>query len=120
MENPKLKYTKIADKTLKSLYGNWSGSYTEDGEKTIFTFELSPNGKWACEAFRPDMKDGHWYLSDGMLLLFESKLSDDAELASALTLNDGKFRLLNADTEASFVELTKAEQDGAEQPATAP
>ncbi|MEM1082598.1 MAG: hypothetical protein AAGI48_00620 [Verrucomicrobiota bacterium] len=109
MGKPSLKYTKITEENLKSLYGNWSGSYSKDDEEIAFIVSLSPRGKWTCEAFRPDMKNGHWYLSDGMLLLFESKIYDDANLASALTLNDGKLRLLNADTEAGFVELTKAE-----------
>jgi len=113
MEKPKLTYTKITKESLKSLYGDWVGSYVEDEDKVDLSVTVNATGTWSSKAFRADMKDGHWYLSDGMILLFESELSDDADLASALTMNGGKLRLLYADTERGFVELTKAEPDGA-------
>ena len=118
MEKPKLEYNRITKDTLTRLYGTWTASYPEEDEKVDLRVTLKADGTWNSEIFRPGMKNGHWYLSDGMILLFESKISDDADLASALTLNGEKLRLLNADVEAGFVELTKAEQVGTEQPAT--
>jgi hypothetical protein len=119
MEKPKLTDTKISEETLKSLHGTWSGSYTDDEEKIELSLALQPDGRWICEAFRPEMNDGHYYLSDGMLLLFESEISDDSALASALALSEGKLRLLIADSEAGFAELTKAERGGVDPTATA-
>ena len=118
MQKPKLRYTKITKDTVKSLHGKWGGTYVEDGEeeKMELSIVLKADGGWTSEEFRPDMKDCHWYLSDGMLLLFESKISDGADiddLASALTLNDGKLRLILAEAEGFFVELTKVEQGSA-------
>jgi len=62
------------------------------------------------------MNDGHWYLSDGMILLYEEAISKEANLASALITHGRKIRMLNADTPKGYVELerkTKAEPDGA-------
>ena len=120
MEKPKLEYTRITDKSASELHGTWTGSYAEDNEKIDLSVTLNADGTWFSEVFRPDMKDGHWYLSDGMILLFEAKISDDADLASALTLHREKLRLLYADVEAGYVELTKAEQGVAPQSATRP
>jgi hypothetical protein len=110
MGKPKLEYTPITAKSLPRLHGTWKGSYIEDDEKKKdMQVILKSDGTWNSSAFRPDMKNGHWYLSSGMILLFESKVSANADLASALTLNEGKLRLLHADAKAGFVELTKAE-----------
>lgn len=117
MEKPELKYTKISKDFLPQIHGTWTGSYVEDDEKVILRVVLRSDGTWISEVFRPDIKNGHWYLSDGMILLFESMISDDADLASALLFSKNKLRLLCADVEAGFVELIKAEQTGATNPA---
>lgn len=109
MEKPKLEYTRITEKSANGLHGTWTGWYVEDEEKIDLSVTLNPDGTWICQVFRPDIVDGHWYLSDGMVLLFETKISEDADLSSALILNGGKLRLLYADVEAGYVELTKAE-----------
>lgn len=120
MEKPELKYTKISKDSLSQIHGTWTGSYVEDDEKVILSVVLKSDGTWISEVFRPDMRDGHWYLSDGMILLFESKISDETKLASALLLSGNKLRLLYADVEAGFVELTKAEQTDATNRVTDP
>ena len=120
MEKPKLEYTRITKESAKDLHGTWKGSYVEDDEKIDLSVTLNADGTWISQVFRPDMKDGHWYLGDGMILLFEAKLLDDDGLASALILNGGKLRLLYGDVEAGYVELTKAEQGVAPQCATGP
>lgn len=120
MEKPELKYTKISKDSLPQIHGTWTGSYVEDDEKVILSVVLKSDGTWISEVFRPDMRDGHWYLSDGMILLFESKISDETKLASALLLSGNKLRLLYADVEAGFVELTKAEQTDATNRVTDP
>jgi hypothetical protein len=111
LQNPKLEYAKISKQELPKIHGVWSGSYVEGADRVNVAIILKEDGTWISEEFRPDMKDGHWYLCDGMLLLYESKISDKADLASALTKNEGKLRLIIAQVEGGYVELTKeAEQ----------
>ena len=111
MGKPKLTYKHLTKETLKSIWGDWKGTYIEfDGEnnnKLPMSITIEANGTWSSKEFRPDMQKGHWYLSDGMILLFEAKVSDDADLASALIFKDGKLRLLYADAKGGEVILNK-------------
>ena len=111
MEKPKLDYTKLTDETIKPLLGSWAGKFQMDDEELKIVFTLEENGQWSSTADWPELKTGFWYLSDGMILIYDSKISEDSEIVSALTVNGGKLRILFAEVEEGFVEVRKAEQD---------
>lgn len=106
---PKLEFTAVTKETLPSIYGEWSGAYIaldgDDDQKSTLEVIIKPNGTWASKQLKVDSKNGHWYLSEGMIFLFVAKISDDSEVFSALTLNSGKLRLIYANSKEGFVAL---------------
>ena len=112
MGKPDLKYKAITQDSLKIFFGKWNGEYEEyeaekGDDKISLTLNLNSDGTWTSKEFRPDMKNGHWYLSEGMILLFEGKVNEDGDLSTALTLKDGHLNLLNADSKNGIVKLKK-------------
>ncbi|WP_050024990.1 hypothetical protein [Verrucomicrobium sp. BvORR034] len=109
MEKGELVYDKIPAKSHDQYVGTWKGSFLEeDGEEpTKVALTLSSNGTWSSTSLRPEMKAGHWYLYDGMILLFESPISQDADLAFAVIQRGAKTCLLHADSPTGTVELHK-------------
>ena len=74
MEKGELVHDRVRTDQQTSYEGVWSGTFTEDGESETTTIGilLRPDGTWASKTLRPDMANGHWYLHDSMILLFES------------------------------------------------
>lgn len=109
MEKGDLVYDKIPAQSQAQYIGTWEGSFLEeDGEKpTKVALTLSSKGTWSSKSLRPEMKTGHWYLYDGMILLFESRISQDADLAFAVIQRGTKTCLLHADSPTGTVELHK-------------
>ncbi len=115
MGKPKLEYERISKEKLDLLCGVWEGVYLDGGERLVLDLSLKPDGTWASRRFRPQMIDGHWYLVDGMILLYEEALSKEGTLASALTKHGATLRLIIAERPQGYVELkkkTKPEPDG--------
>jgi len=109
MGKPKLSYDRITKEILGSVCGQWMGSYLEDEKRVPVDLSLMANGSWASRSLRPDMKHGHWYLWDGMILLFEGPLfKKETDLFSDLTLRNGKLRLFLADAPKGYVKLERS------------
>lgn len=107
MEMPKLTYDRITTNKLKSLYGQWAGSYAEaDKTRVNVDFRLKVDGTWSSESW-PDVDDGHWYLYEGLILLYEHPVSDEADCEFAVIMRRGKLRILSADAPRGYVELKK-------------
>lgn len=109
MEKGELLRDRVSPEQRNSYEGNWSGSFTEDAESepTKVDVLLRPDGTWASKTLRPDMSNGHWYLHDSIILLFESSLSPEADLAFAIISRDRKVLLIHADSPTGTVELCK-------------
>ncbi len=117
MQMPKLTYDRITTNKLKSLYGQWNGSYKDDANtRQTVDFLLNADGTWKSQQVRPDMADGHWYLCDGLLLLYEHPVSEDIDVEFAVIMRRGVLRILNADAPNGYLQLerkSKPEPDGA-------
>jgi len=106
MGKPPLDYDRLRNEKLPTfLYGKWAGS----GEwRDLADVELRKDGTWRSQHFRSNLKNGSWFLIDGMILLFDGPIKDkDTRLASALIMKDGKMRLLNAVAKKGYVVLKK-------------
>lgn len=109
MKKGDLVYDKIPAQSHTQYVGTWEGSFLEeDGEEpTKVAFTLSNKGTWSSTSLRPEMKAGHWYLYDGMILLFESRISQESDLAFAVIQRGAKTCLIHADSPTGIVELHK-------------
>ena len=112
MEKGELVHDRVPLEQRTSYEGDWHGSFTEDedgeSEPTKVGLLLRPDGTWASKTLRPDMANGHWYLHDSMILLFEAPLSPEADLAFAIISRERKVLLLHADSPTGTVELHKS------------
>jgi hypothetical protein len=110
MEKGELVHDRLRPDQQAGYEGDWSGSFTEDDESepTKIGILLRPDGTWASKTLRPDMANGHWYLHDSMILLFEAPLSSEADLAFAIISRERKVLLLHADSPTGTVELHKS------------
>ena len=118
---PKLKYKKITADQLGTLYGSWKGARLGPCENPEILLVLKKDGTWERQQLGPDLdenevarsrKSAHWYLKEGMILLFGTKITEksafEAEnFGSALTLEGDKLRLIDVLMQQGFVELTK-------------
>ncbi len=109
MEKGDLVYDRIPPEQQPSFISVWHGSFREDSlaDVTKIEIHLLADGTWVSKSLRPDMKQGHWYLHDGMILLFESAISETADLAFAIIRRGQKTLLIHADSPSGTVELAK-------------
>lgn len=109
MKKGELRYDSLTESTLSKIQGNWIATYTGgDGEVVVLDFVIHSDGTWSSKAFRPDMKRGHWYLTEGMVLLVEGKVEDEAsDLATAIILRKNEFYVLNADAPKGLIPMAK-------------
>ena len=105
--------SEINHRDLPEIVGIWVAEIERDSKKIELKIVVNQNGTWSSKVFRPEMKKGYWYLSEGIILLYESKISDDSchrgffGLASALFEHKGKLRLLYGENELGYLELVK-------------
>ena len=103
----------IESRHLPEIAGNWVGEIDLDGKTMKLNIIVDQSGTWSSKVFRPEMKKGYWYLREGMILLYETKISDDSFLngspgvASALIQHKGKLCLLFAENESGYLKLVK-------------